>query len=195
MRGAGISDGVILERLRTGSHEAYAILFQRYWKTCFDLAYRKTGDEQEALDIVQNLFIYLWEKRTELPPELHLPAYLATAVKNRVINWYRQQQKSTAGKEALLQLLHTRNESPASSEYYALQQEWFSAVDTLPDRMKEIYLLRHQQELSILEISRKLNLRPQSVKNQLSIAIHRVRSILAALLLSLITLLTVFLRR
>lgn len=172
MGSADLSDNILLDNLKNSSHEAFDALFQRYWKKCFSIAWRKTGDEQESLDIVQDLFIHIWEKRADLPDDLNLPAYLTKAVRNRVLNWYRHLQNNSQ---------NAQDATPHPISHQELHEEWSTAIDTLPERMREIYLLRHQDELSIAEISQKLNLQPQSVRNQLSHAVQRVRQLLTFL--------------
>jgi RNA polymerase sigma-70 factor (ECF subfamily) len=176
------SDEILLKELGNSSHEACEALFHRYWKQCFSVAWQKTGDEQEAMDIVQNLFIHIWEIRTSLPHDLHLPSYLAKAMKNRVLNWYRNLERNDARKAAWLQQLQAHNTLQSVNHPVHLQelhQEWSHAIDSLPERMKEIYVLSRQHELSVPEIAQKLNLRPQSVKNQLAVAVQRIRKLLA----------------
>ncbi|WP_159445134.1 RNA polymerase sigma factor [Filimonas lacunae] len=175
------TDQVIVEHINKGDKHAYEALFQRYWEMLFAIAYRKTGDTQDALDIVQELFIHIWESHETLEISGNVAAYLTTSIKNRVISWYRATSSRAKQKAALLERLQEMSgdhSEQAATEYTAALEEWQLAIDTLPVRMKEIYVLRHQQQLSISEISSALNLRPQSIRNQLSEASDRVRKLL-----------------
>jgi RNA polymerase sigma-70 factor (ECF subfamily) len=182
MQYSELPDEVLLDQLRNeGSSQAYEALFNRYWRKCFTIAFRKTANEQEALDIVQNIFAWLWEKRSDLPRNLNLPAYLHTGIKNRVINWYKGLKAEDVRKKEFFTLFSSWNE-PATesspSDHEELDREWSSAIETLPGRMKEIYLLRYRQQFSITEIAHQLDLQPQSVRNQLAIAVKRIRQIM-----------------
>lgn len=170
-----------MEHTSRGNKEAYEALFVRHWQTLFNIAYRKTGDNQDALDIVQELFIYIWEKRESIHITGNVAAYFTVSLKNRIVNWYRITSTRTKQKEALLERLQSQPESQqqqADTDYTATLEQWQSAIDTLPERMKEIYVLRHHHQLSIAEISSTLSLRPQSIRNQLSEASDRVRAVL-----------------
>lgn len=181
MQYSELPDEVLLDYLRNeDSNQAYEALFNRYWRKCFTIAFRKTGNEQESLDIVQNLFAYLWERRSGLPKDLNLPAYLQTGIKNRVINWYKGLKAADLRKKEFFDLFKSWNTPAGSvpSDHEELDREWTSAIETLPVRMKEIYLLRYRQQFSIAEIACQLDLHPQSVRNQLAIAVKRVRQIM-----------------
>jgi RNA polymerase sigma-70 factor (ECF subfamily) len=181
MQFAGETDNVLMEYTSRGSKEAYEALFLRHWQALFNIAYRKTGNNQDALDIVQELFIYIWEKRESIHITGNVAAYFTVSLKNRIVNWYRITSTRTRQKEALLERLQSQPESQqqqAATDYTATLEQWQSAIDTLPERMKEIYVLRHHHQLSIAEISTTLSLRPQSIRNQLSEASDRVRAVL-----------------
>ncbi|GGH69902.1 RNA polymerase sigma-70 factor (ECF subfamily) [Filimonas zeae] len=182
MQFAGETDNALMEYTSRGNKEAYEALFLRHWQNLFNIAYRKTGNNQDALDIVQELFIYIWEKRESIHITGNVAAYLTVSLRNRIVNWYRITSTRTKQKEALLERLQNMPESTqqqqAATDYTATLEQWQSAIDMLPDRMKEIYVLRHHHQLSIAEISSALSLRPQSIRNQLSEASDRVRSAL-----------------
>ena len=181
MQFAGETDNALVEHIGRGSKEAYEVLFLRYWESLFGIAYQKTGSAPDALDIVQELFIHLWEHRETLQINGNVAAYLTASIKNRVVSWYRASSSRAKQKAALLERLQAMPEEQqeqAATDYTSTLEEWQSAIDTLPKRMKEIYVLRQQQQLSIAEISSTLSLHPQSIRNQLSEATERVRKLL-----------------
>lgn len=176
-----LPENELIALLKDGDHHAYEHLFNRYWKMAFAIAYRKCGDEDEALDIVQDIFFQLWENRRKLSVTGSFAAWLTTVVKYKVIDWYRTTKSREAQKELLLK--HLQAQAPVVKEaghisYQELQQDWQAAVDSLPVRMKEVYLMSNEANLSVAQISRKLSLKPQSVKNQLHKAKERLRKML-----------------
>ncbi|WP_143307495.1 RNA polymerase sigma factor [Chitinophaga vietnamensis] len=177
-----LQDQELITLLKQGDHHAYEQLFNRYWKTVFTIAHQKCGDEQDALDIVQHIFSYLWENRAALTIRGSLAAWLTAVVKYKVIDYYRTNKKQEAQlAQLLLQLesqsaMHVRQENKLA--YQQLKQDWETAVEALPGRMKEVYLMSTQSELSIAEISRRLSLKPQSVKNHLFKAREKLRKLL-----------------
>lgn len=177
-----LNENELVVRLKGGDHLAYGQLFNRYWKMAFAIAHRKTGDEQEALDIVQNIFSHLWENREQLSISGSFAAWLTAVVRHKVIDWYRTSKTHDAHKAQLWQQLHAQQalEVTARDEIARreLERDWQLAVDSMPVRMKEVYLLSNQSLLPVSEIARKLSLKPQTVKNQLYRAGERLRKML-----------------
>jgi RNA polymerase sigma-70 factor (ECF subfamily) len=173
---AQTNDEAIIIRLQTGDHQAYTLLFEQHWKMVFDIAYRKTGDEQEALDLVQEVFTIIWEKRAQLTVNGPIAPWLAGMVKHKVIDWYRIALKREAQKKELLQQTTLSSSIAATPVSYAkIDAHWQLAISQLPERMKEIYLLHQVEGLAIADIAQKLSIQPQSVKNYLGKAAERIR--------------------
>lgn len=177
-----LHENELIALLKEGDHRAYEQLFNRYWKKVFNLAHQKCGDENEALDIAQNIFFQLWENRLKLSVTGSFAAWITNATKYKVIDWYRTTRVREAQKESLLRQLQNAS-LPAVKEigyvaYRELQEDWQAAVNDLPGRMKEVYLMSHQGNLPVAEIARKLSLKPQSVKNHLQKAKERLRKVL-----------------
>lgn len=177
-----LPENELVERLKGGDHLAYEQLFHRYWKMAFDIAHRKTGQEEEALDIVQGIFSHLWEKRESLSISGSFAAWLTAVVRHKVIDWYRASQTQHVQKE---QLWHQLNAQQAlqvtdgnKTALRELERDWQLEVARMPVRMKEVYLLSHQSQLPVAEIARQLSLKPQTVKNQLYKAGERLRKML-----------------
>ncbi|WEK35659.1 MAG: sigma-70 family RNA polymerase sigma factor [Candidatus Pseudobacter hemicellulosilyticus] len=165
-----LTDQDIITQLRSGNHQVYAWIFEQYWQMLFDIAYRKTGEQADSLDMVQDIFTHLWEKRSQLTVDGPLAPWLVGMVKHKVIDWYRQTSKREVQRLALLSYLEQQTGTattepliPFEKTYAHLQQ----AVDQLPDRMREIYRLHQDERLSVAAIADKLSLQPQSVKNAL----------------------------
>lgn len=177
-----LPENELIALVKTGDHHAYEQLFNLHWKRALSIAYRKCGDEDEALDIVQNIFSQIWENREKLSISGSFSAWITAVVKYKVIDFYRTSQAREEQKRLLLQQLEAQQASvikePGSIILRQLQQDWQAAVEGLPVRMREVYLLSQQSGLSIAEISRKLSLNQQSVKNHLFRAKERLRKML-----------------
>ncbi|UCJ08700.1 sigma-70 family RNA polymerase sigma factor [Chitinophaga pendula] len=178
-----LPDNELLILLKSDDNRAYEELFHRYWKETFTLAHRKCGNEQEALDIVQNIFFQLWENRKHLSITGSFAAWLYTVVKYKVIDWYRSTQTREVQKKALYQQLVAQSAAVVKENtiihYRELSSDWETAVNNLPERMREVYLMRYQVHLSIGDIAQQLSLTPQSVKNHLQKAKVRLRKMLS----------------
>lgn len=178
-----LQDQDLLLRLRAGDHQAYALLFEQYWKMLFSIAYRKTGEEADALDMVQDIFTHLWEKRQQLTVDGPIAPWLVGMVRHKVIDWYRLTNKREAQRSALLHYmqLHTGEAAPAITglPFQKIEAQLQQAVEQLPERMKEIYRLHQEERLSVTDIAAKLSLQPQTVRNALSKATALLRKTMA----------------
>ncbi|MBK1438856.1 sigma-70 family RNA polymerase sigma factor [Parapedobacter sp. ISTM3] len=170
-------DAILLSRLGQGDAHAYTVLFERYWKFLYAVAYRRLQDEELAQDIVQEVFMQVWDKRDKLAltPE-YIEYYLLKAVKNRVINHYTSQR---AKAEALQRVMHrmeavVEESAYQPSRYLELERFLDEQVEQLPDTMRAVFLMRSDNR-SIQEIAQKLHIAEQTVKNHLTEASHRLR--------------------
>ena len=88
MEYASLCEEILLKLLKADDDKAFKEIYTRYWRQLYKSAYAKTRSHDVAEEIVQNIFVTLWEKRTNSSIE-HLESYLQTAVKYRVINYFK----------------------------------------------------------------------------------------------------------
>ncbi|MCF6404329.1 sigma-70 family RNA polymerase sigma factor [Chitinophaga filiformis] len=172
-----ISDGDLLQLLKGDDTAAFEMLYNRYWKVLYTRASQRV-DVNDAKDLVQEVMLSLWRRRHELPvfKEGEFAKYLHAAIKYRVISHYAF---STAEikKISLFDILDSQ-EFNDRLETKELTANIAAAVSLLPTRMQQIFRMSREEDLSIAEIARKLNLSEQTVKNQLTEALRRMRSYL-----------------
>jgi len=172
-----ISDLELVRLLKAGNKKAFNELYERYWEIAYDIAYKQLHDEDNAKDIVHDVFIHIWTKQEQLGIDKSFIAYLYTCLKNRIIDNVRKENFRARQLDRLRQTLseedHSMMDDLLSRE---LEDQILLKVNSLPDKMKEVYRLSREEELSIDEIAEKLSLSPQTVKNQISNALKRLRS-------------------
>jgi RNA polymerase sigma-70 factor (family 1) len=172
------NDMELWEQVKGDSDVAYSQLFDRYWEEMFSIAYRRVGDEATAKDIVQNIFIHTWENRRQIIVEETMRPYLFTALKYSVVRHiYRAARHGTTDLPLSVYSLpeEVLDHRQDLHEYDVLQEKLQSEIEEMPDKMREIFVLNHQQELSVREIALRLSLSEQTVKNQLGRALKRLR--------------------
>ncbi|WP_257668800.1 RNA polymerase sigma factor [Parapedobacter tibetensis] len=169
-------DAITLDRLRSGDTSAYTMVFRKYWEFLYAVAYRRLQDEALAQDVVQDVFMRVWDKRESLAftPE-YLEYYLLKAIKNRIINHFASQRVKAYVLEQVLHRMESMSAQPYQpSRYLELERFLDEQVNTLPDTMRAVFLMR-SDNLSIRAIASKLNIAEQTVKNNLTEASHRLR--------------------
>lgn len=170
------SDQELIARLKESDAEAFNTLFHRNWSRLYAIAKAKTEDEQAAFDMVQDIFVQLWIQRDTLDIRDSLQQYLSGAVRNQIFNYFRSVRRE---KEHLRQLgsLLAETEEPKEEreERFRRERNLEAAVDNLPTRMKDVYLLRIHEAYSFRDIAETLDIKPQTAKNTFSRALVILR--------------------
>ncbi|MBE9584948.1 sigma-70 family RNA polymerase sigma factor [Mucilaginibacter sp. JRF] len=165
----------LLQLLKSGDMSAFDRIYNHYWKYLYLSAYNRLNDEESAKDIVQNVFIDIWQKRTELEITSTLKQYLMGAVKMKVLHLYRsesiKQQVLDNALERITQLLHSHQNL---STYFDLERIVSEEVENMPANMKNSFLLR-SDSYSVKEIASNLNLAEQTVSNNITEALKRLK--------------------
>lgn len=170
-----ISDENLLASLKRDDTVAFEMLYNRYWKSLYLKACQRV-DKDDAKDLVQEVMMSLWRRRHELPSfkEGEFVRYLFTAIKYRVISHYAFSAAEIKN-AALFEVLDSE-EHINMLETKELNARIESAVSQLPARMQQVFRMSREDDLSIADIARKLNVSEQTVKNQLTEALRRLRN-------------------
>jgi RNA polymerase sigma-70 factor (family 1) len=168
------TDIELLEAIRENSREAFAELFRRHWKKVHAMVWVRIHQEDAAQEIVQELFISLWEKRATLSIG-HLPSYLSSAVKNRVLNYIDSQTVRTRHWEKYTRFTAEQdNVTQKDVELAELIEAIESGIEHLPEKSKRVYLLQ-QEGRSIKEISNLLHLSEKAIEYHITQSIKKLR--------------------
>lgn len=165
------------EELRTGSDAVFAKVYHHFYPLLMSHAYRMLKDEDDASDMVQELFIHLHHKRYDLPAHANLATYLYVSLRNRIISLIRKNNTYTGHIENFKHFADSHQKDVLEQLYEKdlakiIQRE----IDKLPPRMKEIFELSRYEDLSYKEIGEKLNISPKTVKAQIRNALLTLRS-------------------
>lgn len=172
----GIDENLLISRLRSGDQTAFELIFRFYYPGLVVFASQITLDKDEATEIVQDFFVRLWENRSSIKESKSLKAYFFVSVKNRSLNFLK---KSEVYANTIEQLKNLTDTSPlfdpdifVESE---LQQKIKDAIDKLPARCGEIFVMSRFQGLSNDEIAAKLDISKRTVETQISNALKHLR--------------------
>ncbi len=183
------SDNELVSLIKNDNYAAFTTIYERYGKPLYLFIRSKLDGGEISKDVLQDLFVSLWEKRQTLVLEDSLKAYLYRAARYKIIDIYR---KHATYRKYLHQLIEHFDEKPHSVmdtvENKSRTQDLFEAINHLPDRMKEIFMLSRFEHLSTEQISTHLGLSQQTVKNQISEALKILRTVYVKLKLILLIL-------
>jgi RNA polymerase sigma-70 factor (ECF subfamily) len=166
----------ILQNLIHGDRLAFEKIFQLYFERIYYFTIKYLNNREDAEEITQEVFVKLWNRRQAIKTELSFSSYLFMIAKNAVIDVLRKKQKEAALSEELKQK-RSGNYSPADStlEYKELNNIVVSAINDLPEKRKQIFLMIREEELSYKEIAEKLSISVKTVETHMRLALQQLR--------------------
>jgi RNA polymerase sigma-70 factor (family 1) len=166
-------------------------VFRQYYDLYYDELCRYlnfyTHDEATIEDVIQNVFLKLWENKSKVDVT-YVKTYLFKATHNAIINVLRDDVNRHTLLERWYKLQDTECYQQNMFDINLLMDIVNTAVNDLPDRCKEIFLLSREEELSYNEIAERLDISVKTVETQMSIALKRIRESITSTLAVLILL-------
>lgn len=169
-------------QLKQGHAAGLEALFRAYHAPLCLAALRIVKEESSAEDIVQDFFLYLWQQREQLAEAENISAYFHRSIRNRCLNFLRDQKRIPKGEGELPEMPLLDNSALADLELSELQARVNLAIDSLPERCRLVYVLKQFEEMSYKEIAEELDISPKTVENQMSRAYKFLRVYLGSLL-------------
>ncbi len=161
-------------------------LFRDYFPPLMAFARKILGDEDDAREVVQQVFIKLWERREEMDLSSSLKSYLFTSVHNRSLNVIRDRKKFVSGE---MPELSGEWDVSAQIESIELEEKIREGIDSLPEKCREIFELNRFTGLKYAEIAIKLGISVKTVENQMTKALKILREKLGKYLILFLCLL------
>jgi RNA polymerase sigma-70 factor (ECF subfamily) len=159
--------------LGKNSPVAFQKLFDRYSQKIyrFSLSYLKS--DAEAEEIVQEVFMKLWENRGKLKSDKSFKSYLFTIAFNAIKKKFNQKMKNEKYKHDLFQWLNEEKPSLESRlDFETLLEKLDLLIGQLPEKRKAIFLQRKKEGKSIQDIAAEMGISPKTVKNQITEAMN-----------------------
>lgn len=176
-------DDMLLSRLQNGDEKAFTAIYERYNKMLYVLAYKYLKDTFLAEDIVQQVFLKLWESRSLFVGSVHLRNYLYTMTKNLVLNEIRDNLSDMEKNYAVIQNAPEFEDKLQSAlEEKDLFQHFYKILAELPEQKRKVCLLKIRDNLSNQEVADKLHISVPTVKSHYSQAIKLLRDKMGRLL-------------
>lgn len=169
-----LEDTELMDRLRAGDEVALKLIYKKYWNQLYSSAYNLLHDQPACEDIIQDLFINLWNKREQIEIRATLKSYLFASVRYEV---YRQVRQGSV-REDIFENIQDRLQTPSeygNIEHRELLSYVNSIVNNLSEKCKVVYKLSRDEQLSHKEIASKLDISPKTVENHLNKALRQLR--------------------
>ncbi|RPE13952.1 RNA polymerase sigma-70 factor [Chitinophaga lutea] len=172
------TDRELVELAREEPVAGFRQIYDKYWELLFNMAVKRLQDAAEAQDLVQEVFMTLWNQLHTLEPRDSLLPYLQVLLRNRILNIYARNEVKL---KYILQLqddVVTTHENTAQLVALKEVEELLEkAIRQLPPKMQQIFRMSREEQMTPAQIAAQLSLSVQTVKNQLSRATEKVRRI------------------
>ena len=173
----------IFRKIREDDREAFKNLFDTYYASLCHYASHYLNDDSLSEEVVQELFVKIWEKRKSLDVDTSVKNYLFRATRNGCLNQIQhdkvRQLHGKKLKEALM------SEDPATD--YLITPEMIlkleEGIESLPEKRREIFRLSREEGLKYREIAEKLNISVKTVEVQMGLALKTLRQKIGSLIL------------
>ncbi len=172
-----VSDAALVRRIRAGDERALEIVFRAHYTGMAAFVQRYVNAPDVAEELVQDIFLKLWSRREQLSEIESFKTYLYRAVRNQGLNWLRRRKLERKWEEE-----HGEESEPvtlAAADDGATEQEVTlavrAAIDRLPPRCREIFLLSRDGGLTYNDIARTLEISVKTVETQMGRALKALR--------------------
>ncbi|MDB4926543.1 RNA polymerase sigma factor [Mucilaginibacter sp.] len=173
-----LPDDELVQLLKESNHTAYTEIYKRYFYLMYVHAYKKMRNEDQAKDLIQDLFATLWFRRVDDLPKSNLAGYLYTAVRNKIFNLFAHQQVQSRYIASLENYLSTHASVPTDHLVRENDLKAFieKEIQALPAKMRQIFEMSRKENLSHKEIAERLDVSENNVSKQVNNALRILRT-------------------
>ena len=177
-----------------GVEDLFEQVFKSHFKSLHAYACTIMRDPMPAEEIVQNIFLKLWEKKEDITIKENISVYLYRAVHNESLNYLRHRKVRSAYQSyAMRQHKQTEQEKPAEKVVMKeLEKKLEIALQELPEQCRTIFQLSRFEDLKYREIAEKLGLSVKTIENQMGKALKLLRLKLVDFLPTILLFITLF---
>ena len=170
------TERTILINLRSGDLKSFDTIYHRFNKKLYSFSFSFLKDHEQADEMVQDVFVSLWEKREQINPELPFENYLITICYNSIRKFFRRRKIENKVMDYLSKNVpESITETGNTVIYNELMELVERTVNNMPPKQKTVYKLSRQEGIEIKEIAERLNISSRTVETHLTNALKIIR--------------------
>lgn len=188
-----LSDNQLIQRFKEGDGDAFQEIYEKYVPELLNYATLKLSSLEESRDMIQDIFLNFYERRSKIKLECSIRSYLFGALRHKIIDHIRRNKQKQYYANMLLSFSNKSEENTFKNLVYKdLNTVLNKGISCLPNRLRETFILSRKEHLSIAEIAAKRNISEQTVKNQLTTAMKKLRPLMEKVMMVLVVLYFLF---
>ncbi|HNX11380.1 MAG TPA: RNA polymerase sigma-70 factor [Paludibacteraceae bacterium] len=168
---------ILIQPLKNGSVKAFDALYQLYSARLYNFVLKiSNGDTYMAEEIVQRVFIKIWEERSLLDTQKSFNAFICTIAKNMLMNEYKHQMVEFVYQDYILQINKDESSDGVDKiEYVFLEKYLNTLIEQLTPARREVYIMNRIDKLTVKEIAQRSGKSEKTIEKQLSEANEFIR--------------------
>ncbi|MBC9915360.1 RNA polymerase sigma factor [Chitinophaga varians] len=178
MKGSQYNEREIVARIAKGDESAFAVFFRHHYQKIYEVGLMLTQTESVAEELVQDVFVKVWKQQAQLPDIMDIPSWLFIIARNDAYKALRRSTRLKVILDTLELPLPVSNETDEQIIYRNYHELVNKAVSQLPLRQQTAWRLSREEGLKREEIAARMQIRPDTVKEHLSLAIKNIRGFL-----------------
>jgi RNA polymerase sigma-70 factor (ECF subfamily) len=168
-----MKDEIVWKNIQRKDIRAFESYYKEHYKTFYLMAFKYLKDPMLAEEVVNDVFMKIWEDGDKISIEISLKSYIYRAVINRSIN-LMQKVKKEAQIHTDLSNLNDSGYELRQMEENELKIKLFAAIEKLPEQCKKVFEMSRYEELKQQEIADKLGISIKTVKNHITHALKEI---------------------
>ncbi len=188
-----VSDVELVEKLRKSDLEAFDVIFDKYSNRLFGFALKYLKSKEETEELVQDVFLKIWENRKKLKRGASLKSYLFTISYHNICKYFRRKHLQGKLKEDIGLFSDISVDMEEQIDYHSILEQIEELIEKLPPKQRVVFEKSRKEGKSSREIAREMNLAPGTVDNLISMALKFLRKHISGNTLGLSLFFSVFL--
>lgn len=167
---------ILVQKLMDGNITAFNQLFEIYSSKLYHFAYGYLKSKEDSEELVQEVFIKIWEKRTEIKDELDFQSYLFTIAYNQVKKYFRSKNIVSKYLEYAKQAQTVTPSTEQDINFSELNEIIENLIERMPEKRKQVFIKSRIEGKNILEIAKEMTISKKTAENHLHSALKFLRT-------------------
>lgn len=170
----------LLERLRNGDYEAFSAIYRRYSPQIYRTILTLLGNSDMAEDVVQDLFLTIWERRETIDPTRNFEGYIAVIARNLAYRYIEEAMTRFTVTDDIDKATdkHAAGSAADSAEAASLNQYIMRVLDAQPEMRRKVFVMSRFDNMTYAEIARSLNISERTVEAHIYAMVRELKKLL-----------------